>query len=62
MTVIWILLGILYLAAWVVLGLTTFRKGHFVLFVLGFFFPLLWIFGAVMGPTPRAATRVVEPI
>lgn len=62
MTFLWILLGILYLVAWIVLGLATFRKGHYVLFFVGFFFPLLWIIGALIRPTPRAAGRIVEPI
>jgi hypothetical protein len=26
-----------------------------VLFVVGIFFPLLWIVGALIGPSPRAA-------
>jgi hypothetical protein len=33
----------------------TLRKGHWLLFILGIFFPLLWIIGALIGPTPRAA-------
>ncbi len=56
-TFLWILLAVLYLVCWVVLGLTTFRKGHFAMFWIGFFFPILWIIGAVIAPTPRAATR-----
>ena len=57
MTVVWILLGILYVVAWVVLGMTTFRKGHYVMFWVGFLFPILWIVGALIGPTPNAAAR-----
>lgn len=49
-----ILLGVLYLVALVVLGLTTLRKGHFVFFILGFFMPLFWILGALLPPTMRA--------
>ncbi len=55
MTVLWFLLAVLYLVVLISLGLSTLRKGHVVLFVVGFFFPLLWIIGAVIGPTPRAA-------
>jgi hypothetical protein len=55
-TFIWFLLGALYLTALIVLGLTTLRKGHYVLFFVGIFIPLLWIVGALIGPTPRAAT------
>jgi hypothetical protein len=40
----------------ITLGLTTLRKGHFVLFILGFFIPITWVIGALMPPTHRAAT------
>jgi hypothetical protein len=55
-TFLWFLFGALYIAALIVLGLSTLRKGHTFLFVIGIFFPLLWIVGALMAPTPRAAT------
>ena len=54
-TWLFILLGVLYLTALFVLGLATLRKGHTVLFWLGILFPLLWIVGALMRPTPAAA-------
>lgn len=54
-TFLWILFGALYLVALIVLGVATLRKGHYFLFFLGIFFPLLWIVGALIGPTPRAA-------
>lgn len=57
MTFLWVLLGILYIACLIFLGLATFRKGHYILFVIGFFFPILWIIGALIRPTPRAAAR-----
>jgi hypothetical protein len=53
-TFLWFLLGALYLAALIVLGVATLRKGHYVLFVAGIVFPLFWIIGALMAPTPRA--------
>ena len=53
-TFVWILLGVLYLAALIVLGMSTLRKGHIALFWFGIFFPVLWIVGALMAPTPRA--------
>jgi hypothetical protein len=52
---LWILLAALYLTALFVLGLATLRKGHYVLFWVGIIFPFLWIIGALMQPTPRAA-------
>ena len=51
---LWILLAALYLAALFVLGLTTLRKGHTVLFWVGIFLPFLWIVGALMHPTDSA--------
>jgi hypothetical protein len=51
---LWIVLGVLYLTALFVLGLTTLRKGHTALFWLGIFIPFLWIAGALMQPTPAA--------
>jgi hypothetical protein len=54
-TVLWFFLAVLYVVALVSLGIATLRKGHLVLFVVGIFFPLLWIVGALIGPSPRAA-------
>ena len=51
---LWILLAALYLMALFVLGLTTLRKGHTVLFWVGIFLPFLWIVGALMHPTDGA--------
>ena len=51
---LWTLLAALYLAALFVLGLTTLRKGHTVLFWVGIFLPFLWIVGALMHPTDSA--------
>ncbi len=46
MTFLWIILGVVYVACWIYFGLSTFRKGHYWLFWIGFFFPFLWIIGA----------------
>jgi hypothetical protein len=54
-TFVWVLLAALYLTMLFLLGLATLRKGHSLLFFLGIFFPFLWIIGALMAPTPRAA-------
>jgi hypothetical protein len=54
-TFLWILLGVLYLTALIMLGVATLRKGHTVLFFVGIVFPILWIVGAMIAPTPRAA-------
>jgi ATP/ADP translocase len=55
-TVLWFLFAVLYLVILVTLGLTTLRKGHVFLFVIGIFLPFLWLIGAVIGPTPRVAS------
>ena len=43
-------LGIVYIVLLVVLGIRTFQNRHYVLFVLGFFLPLIWIAGAMLPP------------
>jgi Short C-terminal domain len=45
----------LYLLVAVTLGIATLRNGHGWMFFFGLFFPVLWIFGAFMQPTERAA-------
>jgi hypothetical protein len=55
---LWFFFAVLYLTALVVLGMATLRKGHTVLFVIGIFLPVLWIVGALIGPTPRAAATM----
>jgi hypothetical protein len=43
-------LMILWIILIITLGITTLRKGHWVLFILGIFLPLFWIIGAVIPP------------
>ena len=50
-----ITLSIIYVVLLVTLGILTFRKGHWVLGLIGFLFPVLWLLGAVL-PDPAAAT------
>jgi hypothetical protein len=52
-TFLWVLLGVLYLTALIMLGVATLRRGHPVLFFAGIFFPILWIVGALIEPAPR---------
>lgn len=54
-TFLWILLAAIYLVVLITLGVATLRKGHFFLFFIGIFFPVLWLIGALISPTPRAA-------
>ena len=46
-------LGIIYLVLLFTLAILTFRKGHWVLGLIGFIFPLLWVIGAIL-PSRRA--------
>ena len=41
-------LGILYLVLVFTLAVMSFRKGHWVLGLLGFILPFLWLIGAVL--------------
>jgi hypothetical protein len=58
-TLLWLLMAALYLTLFVTLALTTLRKGHLVLFWVGIIFPVLWIVGAIVPPSPRAEARGV---
>ncbi len=40
---------ILYLVLIITLGMATLRNGRTGLFILGIFFPIFWIFGALSG-------------
>jgi ATP/ADP translocase len=49
------LAALLYIVLIITLGVTTLRKGHWVMFIVGIFLPLFWIIGAVIPPTDSAA-------
>jgi hypothetical protein len=40
--------AVIYLVLIVTLGLMSIRKGHWVMFLIGFFLPLFWLIGALM--------------
>jgi len=40
--------AVLYLVLIVTLGVMSIRKGHWVMFLIGFFLPLFWLIGALM--------------
>jgi uncharacterized membrane protein len=46
-------LGVLYLVLLCTLAVMTFRKGHWVLGLIGIIFPFLWLVGAVLPPKRR---------
>jgi hypothetical protein len=43
-----VLLGCIYLVLLFVFAVLSFRKGHWVLGLIGFVFPILWIVGAML--------------
>jgi hypothetical protein len=45
-------LGIIYIALLFTVMVVTFRKGHWVLGLIGFFIPVLWLIGAIL-PSKR---------
>jgi hypothetical protein len=51
-----ITLGIIYLVLILTLAVLSFRKGHWVLGLIGFVFPVLWLVGALL-PTRRRRRR-----
>ena len=47
-----VLWAVIYLALIVTLGIMSIRKGHWVMFLIGFFLPIFWLIGALL-PTKR---------
>ena len=43
-----------YITCLFTVAAVTFRNGHWILGILGIFFPLFWLIGAVLAPTPAA--------
>jgi hypothetical protein len=54
--IFWLLLAVVYIVVLITLGVATLRKGHLLLFIIGIIFPLAWVLGALIGPSPRAAS------
>ena len=52
-TVLYVGLGVIYLVLLFTLAVLSFRKGHWVLGLIGFIFPLLWVIGAVLPDRHR---------
>jgi hypothetical protein len=40
--------AIIYVLLLITLGIISLRKGHWVMFVIGLFFPLFWFIGALL--------------
>lgn len=49
-------LALLWIVLMITLGVTTLRKGHWVMFIVGIFIPVFWIIGAVIPPKRPALT------
>ena len=47
--------GIIYFILLVTLGILSIRKGHWVMFIIGIFFPLFWLIGALLPARQEAA-------
>ncbi len=43
-------LGIIYVFLLLYLGVKTIKNGHWILFIIGFFIPLVWIIGGMIPP------------
>lgn len=53
----WFLSAVLltiYLTCIFTVAAITFRNGHWIMGVLGIFFPVFWLIGAVLPPTEKA--------
>jgi len=48
------ILFVIYVVCLFTVAGITFRNGHWILGVLGIFFPFLWLIGAVLPPTTEA--------
>ena len=49
-------LGVLYLVLLFTVAIMTFRKGHWVFGLIGFFIPVFWLIGAVL-PAKRGSSH-----
>jgi hypothetical protein len=49
------LFAVIYVVLLVTLGLLSIRKGHWLMFILGFLLPIFWLIGALMRPRLRVA-------
>ena len=47
------LFAVVYFLALIFLGITSLRKGHWIMFLLGIPIPIFWIIGAVIPPVER---------
>ncbi|HSO97025.1 MAG TPA: hypothetical protein VLV81_13410 [Acidimicrobiia bacterium] len=48
----WVIGSVVWFLLLITLGIISLRKGHWVMFIIGLFFPLFWLIGALL---PRKA-------
>ena len=53
-TLLLVILAVIYFACLFTVAGLTFRNGHWILGILGIFFPVFWLIGAVLPPTEKA--------
>jgi energy-coupling factor transporter transmembrane protein EcfT len=51
---------VLYVAFVFTVALVTFRKGYVALGVIGIFFPILWLIGAILPAKPGSAYEIAQ--
>ncbi len=52
--VLWVVLGVVWLILLITLGIMSIRRGHWIMFLIGLFFPVFWIIGALLPPRQRS--------
>ena len=52
-------LALIWVIVFFMFAFAALAKGHWIMFILGFFLPIFWIIGALIEPTPRAVADAV---
>jgi hypothetical protein len=58
----WFLLAflfVIYVTCIFTVAVITFRNGHWILGILGIFFPVFWLIGAILPPTAEAVAEEI---
>jgi len=58
-TFLLVFLGVIYLTCVFTVAAVTFRNGHWIMGILGIFFPVFWLIGAILPPTKEAVAEAV---
>ena len=57
---LWTTLAVIYIVCLFTVCMITFRKGYFVLGIVGIFLPFLWLIGAILPPKEGSAYELGE--